>query len=90
MHCFDGTPGHTVEHGHGRPFPADRGRPVFVRLVRWRAPSLPWIAGQAPCERCLATTPRRLGGRLLAKSLGQPADLGFWVTAVAAQGLQER
>jgi hypothetical protein len=31
-----------------------------------------------------------LGGRLLAKSLGQLADLGFWVAAVAAQGLQER
>jgi hypothetical protein len=31
----------------------------------------------------------RLGGRLLAKSLGQLADLGFWVTAVPAQGLQE-
>src|SRR5215216_777035 len=31
-----------------------------------------------------------LGGRLLAKSLGQLADLGFWVAAVPAQGLQER
>jgi hypothetical protein len=30
-----------------------------------------------------------LGGRLLAKSLGQLADLGFWVPAVPAQGLQE-
>jgi hypothetical protein len=30
-----------------------------------------------------------LGGRLLAKSLGQLTDLGFWVAAVAAQGLQE-
>jgi hypothetical protein len=31
----------------------------------------------------------RLGCRFLAKSLGQVADLGFWVAAVAAQGLQE-
>jgi DDE superfamily endonuclease len=30
-----------------------------------------------------------LGGRLLAKCLGQLADLGFWVAAVTAQGLQE-
>jgi hypothetical protein len=30
-----------------------------------------------------------LGGRFLAKSLGQVADLGFWVAAVAAEGLQE-
>jgi hypothetical protein len=33
--------------------------------------------------------PRSLSGRLLAKSFGQLTDLGFWVTAVAAQGLQE-
>jgi hypothetical protein len=31
-----------------------------------------------------------LGGRRLAKSLGQLADLGFWVAAMAAQGLQKR
>jgi hypothetical protein len=31
-----------------------------------------------------------LGGRFLAKSLGQVADLGFWVAAVPAEGLQER
>ena len=30
-----------------------------------------------------------LGGRFLAKFGGQLADLGFWVAAVAAQGLQE-
>lgn len=30
-----------------------------------------------------------LGGRFLAKSLGQVADLGFWVAAVAAEGHQE-
>ena len=29
-----------------------------------------------------------LGGRLRAKSLGQLADLGFWVAPVAAEGLQ--
>jgi hypothetical protein len=30
-----------------------------------------------------------LGGCFLAKSLGQLADLGFWVAAVPAQGLQK-
>jgi hypothetical protein len=37
--------------------------------------------------------PRRTDGTVrrspLAKSLGQLADLGFWVAAVAAEGLQE-
>jgi hypothetical protein len=36
------------------------------------------------------TGPRRSGCGFLAKFLGQVADLGFWVAAVAAQGLQER
>jgi hypothetical protein len=53
----------------------------------------PQVAGAAdPVEVCHPeerTGPRRSGGGFLAKSLGQVADLGFWVAAVTAQGLQE-